>query len=150
MFISYGHTSIFRIEARCVLGNVQNVYMIGLLAARLHGLLTVCLASWTDCSSERLKYTIGEKDSTLGNFWWILLYGSVLPYKAHTIVISMADEKIVHLKWLGRKMKFLKQITKPVIQTLDILQRGKNVFCGMVMSSLFLLQKKLQSLSEMK
>ena len=41
-------------------------------------------------------------------------------------------------------------ITKSVAQTLDILQGGKNVFYGMVMPSLFLLQKKLQSLSEMK
>ena len=40
-------------------------------------------------------------------------------------------------------------VTKPVAQTLDILQE-KNVFYGMVMPSLFLLQKKLQSLSEMK
>ena len=41
-------------------------------------------------------------------------------------------------------------VTKPVAQTLDILQGEKNVFYGMVMLSLFLLQKKLQSLSEMK
>ena len=69
-----------------------------------------------------MKYTIGQKDNTLGNFWWILLYGTVLPYKAHTIVTSMAGEKIVHLRWLGKKIKFLKQITKPVTQTLDIFQ----------------------------
>ena len=76
--------------------------------------------------------------------------GLSCPIKHIQLLYLTAGEKIVHLKRLGRKMKFLKQITKPVIQTLDILQGAKNVFYGTVMPSSFLLQKKLQSLSEMK